>query len=129
MRWDSVLYVLANGLELLAPPFSEQAQVHAQGVQRLIPIGHRNFGVQHAALFAAVRGDVLIVRLANGEFGQHGIAMVAVRVHRIFAVTVVMPNAVRQKLHLSGFGAQGMTVFAVQILHFLQENQVGFQFS
>ena len=126
---NAVLYVLSNGFKLLAPPFSKQAQVHAQGVQRLVPIGHDNFGMQHAALFAAVRGDVEVVRLANGEFGQHGIAMVAIWVNRIFAVTMVIPNAVRQKLHLTRFGVQGVTVFAVQILYFLQENQVGFQLS
>jgi hypothetical protein len=55
--------------------------------------------------------------------------MVAVWVDRIFAVTMVIPNAVCQKFHLTGFGTQGMAVIAVQILYFLQENQVGFQLS
>ena len=104
----------------------QQAQVHANRVH-LVMAGYIQYAVQQAAAFRAGDGDVQIAPRFDRVFGQHGIAVVAVRVNRIATVGKIVPHAVGQKLVLRHgrplVVARG--VFLMLAEHFLQKHQIG----
>ncbi len=94
---------LAQQGQLLLPVAFQQAQVHADGMHFGVA-RHLQYAVQQAPALGAGDRDVKVAVLADGEFRQQGIAVVAVGVHRIAPVGVVAPHAVGEKFVLRLLG-------------------------
>ena len=82
--------------------------------------------MQQAALLEAMRGYILILGADDGEAAENGVAVVAVVVNRVAAISVVRPYFFGEKLVLR-FDRPVVDVLGVVLvlaLHFLQKHDV-----
>ena len=59
--------------------------------------GHAQHAVQQAALLGAGDRDVVVLEVDDRKLGQHRVAVVALRIHRVAAVGELRPDGVGQE--------------------------------
>ena len=104
--------------------------MNAHAMQRHVPAGDADLAMEQPALFEAVRRDVLVVPSLYGKAREDGVAVVAVVVDGVAAVSEIAPHRVGEELVL-GLDrpvvavARGLAVAVT--LYFLEKNDVGAQ--
>src|SRR5690606_566239 len=112
--------------QLAAPVFLLQAKVHANRMYVRVPARRLQDAMQEAALLVTAYGDIDVVVARDGEFGQHGIAVMAMGIDGIAPVGVVSPYRIGQELILAGGGPAGKLPGMVMMRpqHLLQKDDV-----
>src|SRR3954462_1533953 len=90
------------------------------------PTRYRYFTVQKAAAFAVVHGNVDIVPTRYRILAEYGVAMVPMVVHRVLAISEILPDRIRKKFVLRRGGpvAVARGICLVGALYLLQEYDV-----
>ena len=83
--------------------------------------------MKQAAGLVAVDRDVAVLVRDDGEFGEHGIAVVAVRIDGIAPVGELGPERIGEILVVRGLrpARHRSRLAGMGSLHFLQEDQIG----
>jgi hypothetical protein len=87
---------------------------------------HVDFAVQQAAFFVPGDGHVTVAMRADGELREQGVAVVAMRIHRVASVGRMRPQRIGQELVLRRLRPRRVALRMQRVLahHFLQEHQV-----
>src|SRR3954447_18726486 len=84
------------------------------------------FAVQKAATFTVVHGNVDVVPTRYRILAEYGVAMVTMVVHRVLAISKILPDRIGKKFVLRRGGpvAVARGIGFVGALHLLQEYNV-----
>ena len=123
------LHASGEGVHLPASAAGHQAQMHADAVDGGQVGAGRDFAVEQAATLEAVVRHVLVVRAQNREAAENRIAMVAVVIDGVAAVSAGRPDVAGEEfvLRLDRPVRVARGVAKVQALHLLQEDDIHFQ--
>ena len=105
--------------------------MHAPLHRFVLSARQRDLAVQQPTALKAMRGHIRVEGLQNREAAQYRVAVMSRFVYRIFPINGMRPDLLGNEvvLRASRIIVESLTMLCMFPLHFLQEHDIGIQFS